>query len=437
MRTIITHVATVCFLALAIVACKKDDKDTNPVAPPSNSKLLTVAEVKSKYTNAAVTLDDNIKIKGVVISDRDNGNIDSNKIVIQEATNKPGILINLTTKMHTFKAGDVVEVGVSRQKLDLFDGDLAIVDLAVDSVRKTGTDNIQPRVATVKQVQDSAKAWSSTLVTINNGLFDPGNEIFMGTADFTDATGTLKSTTLQQASFKVRPLPYHEVKLTGIVRMHAGNVNVDMTSWYITFFDITDYKPAYTITEDFQQWPLSATSNFQIRTGAWDGYNVLAHSKSDIRDGSYSSRGRILRLFTVGSTITIPRLKGLKSVTVVFAGSLTDTAFGSYSYQDEVLPYNPNRDNVGVKLEIKSWGGLIVSNTYTTTELGKFNTVTFLVKKEDLATMDIDLDSNERLSIENGSSATRRGKPTAVVIDKVILGFDQKDPGIDAALWDK
>lgn len=437
MKTIITHVATVCFLALAIAACKKDDNNnTAPVVPPSGSKLTTIAEVKSKYTNAAVTLENGIKIKGVVISDRDNGNIDSNKIVIQEGTGQPGILINLTTKMHTFKAGDVVEVGVSRQKLDLFDGDLSIIDLPVDSVRKTGTDVIQPRIATVKQVLDSATAWSGTLVTINNGLFT-GGEIFQGTVDFADATGIVKSTTSNEASFKVRPLPFHEVNLTGIVRMHDGTVNVDMTSWYITFFDITDYKPAYTITEDFQQWPSQAATNPQLRTGVWSASSMIMYDKPTIQDGSYSTRNRILRGNSISSFLTLPMLKGLKSVTVVFAGSVTDTAFGSYAYQDELLSFNPDRDDVGVKLDLINWGGLITSAPYTTKELGKFHSVTYLVKKEDLATMDVDLDVNERLSIRNASSGTRRGNVTAVVIDKVILGFDQKDPGIDPALWDK
>lgn len=435
MKTNIKHFAAAGFLALTIAACKKDDKDAPPT-PPANRTAVAIGSVKSKYVNAAVTLDNNIMIKGIVISDLDNGNIEANKIVIQEGNDKRGIIIKLKADTHSFKPGDVVEVGVSRQKLDMLNGELAIVDLATDSIKKTGRDTILPRTATAKQVLDSAAAWSGTLVTINNGLFDPGNEIFSGTVDYTDATGTVKSTTLNGASFRIRPIPYHEAKLTGIVRKHEETVSVDMRSWYITFFDVADYQPAYTITEDFQQWTATSSTTATMRTGIWNCLSMMAYAKSAIQDGSYSTRNRILRGNTTGAYITIPRLKGLKSVTVVFSGSVTDTVYGGNSQETEALPFNASRDDVGVNLTIISYGGLIQGIPYTIKELGKFHTVTFLVKKEDLATMDIDLDSNERLSIRNASSPTRRSKATAIVIDKVILGFDQKDPGIDPTLWD-
>jgi len=437
MKTIIKHFTAAGLMALVVMSCKKNnDKDNTPDPPVSNSKLISIAELKLKYSNAALTLEENIKIKGVVISDLDNGNIVPGQIVIQEASDKPGIIINLQKGTHTFKSGDVVEVAVSRQKLDKVEGELSIVGLALDSIRKTGTGNIQPRVVTAKQLQDNADAWNATLVTINNGLFDTGNEIFMGTVDFTDATGTVKSTTLQTASFYIRPLPYHEANLNGIVRKHSEEINIDMRSWYITFFDIAtaDYKPVYTITEDFQQWGMPSNP---LKTGVWLSYGFSIYGKSTIKDGSYSSRASILRGIIGGSYLTIPMFKGLKSVTIVFSGSLTDTAYGTNSTDLVNLPFSTTRDYVGAKLSIINYGGLVEGTVYKMNEVGKFHTVTFLVKKEDLATMDIDVDTNARVTIKNASSGTRNGKATAIVIDKVVLGFDQKDPGIDATLWDK
>jgi uncharacterized lipoprotein YehR (DUF1307 family) len=100
MKTIKTMKQTLFVLAIAlsIVSCKKN----NEVIPVS---AITITDLKALSTGASVKVPDGKKISGIVISDISAKNVDSKTVVLQEAADKPGIIINFDAAQ-TFMLGD-------------------------------------------------------------------------------------------------------------------------------------------------------------------------------------------------------------------------------------------------------------------------------------------------------------------------------------------
>jgi hypothetical protein len=174
--------------------------------------------VKQLYPGSGnYTLGNEMKIKGIVISDKANGNISGQNIAIQDATG--GIVVRFTTTTGIPSLGDEIEVNISGQTLSEYPttngGILQIGNLLTAKYIKTGTGTITPRIATLKQVNDSLEAWESTLVTVNNVTFPTGT--YSGSKVITDATGSITLYTMTGASFATSTLPTTPVSVTAIV----------------------------------------------------------------------------------------------------------------------------------------------------------------------------------------------------------------------------
>ncbi|HQW47361.1 MAG: hypothetical protein IPL09_12695 [Bacteroidetes bacterium] len=198
-------------------------RDTNDVKMygtrcSGNLNLVTIKSVKQLYPGSGnYTLGNEMKIKGIVISDKANGNISGQNIAIQDATG--GIVVRFTTTTGIPSLGDEIEVNISGQTLSEYPttngGILQIGNLLTAKYIKTGTGTITPRIATLKQVNDSLEAWESTLVTVNNVTFPTGT--YSGSKVITDATGSITLYTMTGASFATSTLPTTPVSVTAIV----------------------------------------------------------------------------------------------------------------------------------------------------------------------------------------------------------------------------
>lgn len=198
-------------------------RDTNDVKMygtrcSGNLNLVTIKSVKQLYPGSGnYTLGNEMKIKGIVISDKANGNISGQNIAIQDATG--GIVVRFTTTTGIPSLGDEIEVNISGQTLSEYPttngGILQIGNLLTAKYIKTGTGTVTPRIATLKQVNDSLEAWESTLVTVNNVTFPTGT--YSGSKVITDATGSITLYTMTGASFATSTLPTTPVSVTAIV----------------------------------------------------------------------------------------------------------------------------------------------------------------------------------------------------------------------------
>ena len=177
-------------------------------------ELITIAEVRDVFNNGGVEGPADKKIRGVVISDKDNGNIDVRNLIIQDASG--GIVVRFQSP-HNFALGEEVDVVVAGQELSEFNGLLQVNNLANELAKSNGAGTLPtPRAASVPEVLNNLEAWESTLVQISDATIT-GAATFNGTATVNDGAGSIAMFTRTGASFSGDPLPAGPVTPTAIV----------------------------------------------------------------------------------------------------------------------------------------------------------------------------------------------------------------------------
>ncbi len=164
-----------------------------PVPPPPAATLTTIANIRSQYTGSSTTVSGSYKITGVVISNSLFQNLNSQNVVIQDATG--GIVVRFDAT-HSFALGDSIVVNVTGQSLSEYNGLLQVggtspyIPIAYGT--KVGTGTITPRIVTAADLianMAGTQSWESTLIKINNVTFSTTN--FTATTNVVDATGTV------------------------------------------------------------------------------------------------------------------------------------------------------------------------------------------------------------------------------------------------------
>lgn len=207
-------------MTLSVAACKK--KDNPQPIPPVEVKTITITDLRALSTGASVKVPDGRKVKGVVISDASAKNIDVKTVVLQEATDKPGIIVTFDAAQ-TFALGDEVELTISNQTLAQVSGEIVLQNIPAANAKKTGTGTITARTTTIADITTNKAAWDGTLVTIADGMFS-GNGKFTGTLTYGIGNGTIKSAIIGGAVFENTDYPALIPGLTGIVRVSGNDV---------------------------------------------------------------------------------------------------------------------------------------------------------------------------------------------------------------------
>jgi hypothetical protein len=196
-------------------------RDTNDVAfggprCNSNASLFTIRQIRDMYTGTSQTIGSGYKVKGIVISDKVNKNINSQNIALQDATG--GIVLRFESGATLPSLNDEVEVFISGGSLSVFNGVLQVSNLNSSNISKTGTGSVTPRVATIRQLLDSLDVWESTLVKVNNALFTSSGT-YNGNRKIVDAatTDTITHFAFSAATFSGTTVPTTPVSLTGIL----------------------------------------------------------------------------------------------------------------------------------------------------------------------------------------------------------------------------
>ncbi|MBK8845245.1 MAG: hypothetical protein IPO27_01310 [Bacteroidetes bacterium] len=165
--------------------------------------LTTLDSIRTDFNNGITVVNGSKKIKGIVISDKDNGNVDTRNMFIQDS--KGGIVVRFAAT-HAFALNDEVEVDVSGMTLSEFNGLLQITNVPNANAAKTGTGTITPKAATVQDIINNQEAWESTLViisnaTINNGIAVGYNSGGSSGLPISDGTNNAILYTRTQATF--------------------------------------------------------------------------------------------------------------------------------------------------------------------------------------------------------------------------------------------
>lgn len=209
------------------------------IRDPQDVSSMTVARCTPLTTYTSVSIQDlrgqfggsttsaTGKIKGIVISDKENGNWQRRNLVIQEP-NGAGITIRFDDD-HSFGLGDYVEVKVEGGTLGEYNDLLQVSSLPL--CRATALPNpsnlsIAPRVATMADINTNGEAWESTLVKVQNASLSGAPTYGILGVMASDPTGSLTLYTSSFASFAQAPLPTGTGELTAVVGDHTSGTQL-------------------------------------------------------------------------------------------------------------------------------------------------------------------------------------------------------------------
>jgi hypothetical protein len=185
----------------------------------TGGNLVSIMSLREAYNSGSTAAPDDSKIQGVVISDRANGNINGQNIVIQDGT--AGIVVRFS-QAHSFDLGESVEIVVSGQELSDFNGLTQVNNLALGNATSLGNGTLPaPREATVAELLANGDDWESTLVRINMATMNGGPTYGDGVT-VADGTGSIAMFTFFSASFSGNTIPSSEGTLTAILSDFNG-----------------------------------------------------------------------------------------------------------------------------------------------------------------------------------------------------------------------
>lgn len=186
-----------------------------------NQELITIAAIRNLYQGSTMSLPQNKKIKGVIISDKDNSNITSKNAFIMDASGA-GIVMRFTSN-NSLVLGAEVEVNVSGLELSEFNGLLQINNVPNDNAFYLGQGILpQPIVVTIDDILDDFEEFEAKLVRIMNVTItkDGGYTDYAYTTKLNDGTGVMDMFTTAYASFANQNFPTVPVHITGIVSQY-------------------------------------------------------------------------------------------------------------------------------------------------------------------------------------------------------------------------
>lgn len=186
---------------------------------PVGGVLTNISDIRGYFTGSPATLPADLKIKGVVISDRLNENLNSRNLYIQDASG--GIVVRFVAT-HCYDVGDEIEINVSGQEVSEFNGLRQVNNVPLEYALLVGSGkDVTPRVATVAEINANYNTWESTLVQIQAASIT-GGATYSGNRTVTDATGSIAMFTQSGASFSGVALPSAAVTVTAIVSDFNG-----------------------------------------------------------------------------------------------------------------------------------------------------------------------------------------------------------------------
>lgn len=164
------------------------------------------------WQGSDVTIPSGKIVKGIVVSDRAQGNCDPKNLVVQDSTG--GIVVRFSAN-HTFNTGDEVQIDLSGLTLTSYNGLIEVLNTPSAAATTTGTGTVTPRVVTIQQVLANANLYESTLLTVQNATVSGTGGTYSGSKQLNDGTGTLTLYTRSQATFATTTLPTGNLSFTG------------------------------------------------------------------------------------------------------------------------------------------------------------------------------------------------------------------------------
>jgi hypothetical protein len=192
-------------------------RDTNDVnftlerCGGTSGSQVSIQDLRAQYTGTSVTLSSGF-VKGIVISDIANKNINSQNMVVQDGTY--GIVLRFKSAI-SVPLGSEVKVGLTGGSLGEYQNLLQVDKLENTNVEVLATGkSVTPKILSISQI-DFAKD-ESTLVKIANASLSGGTK-YSDKLKIKDATGELELFTFAAATFGSTAIKTGSVTVTAIV----------------------------------------------------------------------------------------------------------------------------------------------------------------------------------------------------------------------------
>lgn len=187
-------------------------------------ELISLMEVRELFEGGAASAPADRKIRGVVVSDKDNGNITGRNLVLQDES---GGLVVRFDDLHNFSYGEEIEIVISSQELSEYNGLFQVNEVPMGNATSFGNGMLPaPRAATIQEIKENLEDWESTVVRISGVIFTGGGT-FDGSNTIEDASGQITIYTRGDATFSGNAVPAGEVTITALVsQFNDPQVNI-------------------------------------------------------------------------------------------------------------------------------------------------------------------------------------------------------------------
>ncbi|MBK6364208.1 MAG: hypothetical protein IPN49_08635 [Saprospiraceae bacterium] len=186
---------------------------TNKRCGEREGNQISIRELRDNYENGINVIPAGTYLKGVVISDYTQGNIQNQNIVVQDGD--AGIVCRFGSVPNT-PLGTEVRVNLTGLSMSEFNGLLQVSNIPLGNLVIIGPGTLpQPKVLKINQLESNAH--ESTLIKIVDAEFKGGTTYGTQGVTIEDNSGSVQVFTRTQSTFSSAPIKTGKVKVTAIV----------------------------------------------------------------------------------------------------------------------------------------------------------------------------------------------------------------------------
>lgn len=341
-----------------------------------NETKLNIMDLRNQFTGTALTIGSYF-IEGTVISDKSTANINSQNLVIQDATG--GVLVRFSAA-HNFNLGDVVKIIITGNSLEEYKKTLQVNNAVLANASKTGSGSITPLVLTMAQIRANFETYESTLVKIKGATIPSGT--YSGSKTISDNTSSLTLYTANTATFAGNAMPGASADIIGYLanfdttaQLQIRNPLTDVSSsggggggTSKTIMEIRNMHAG--VSKIFgANYEITGTVISDKDSGQWTALNLIIQDNSGgiiirIASGTPTfAKGDIVKV-TLGATDSLTTYQGGLQIKTALA-NITKTGSGSITPRvATITDINTNFANWESTL-VTIQGGTFASGTFS------------------------------------------------------------------------
>ncbi|MDO4228468.1 MAG: DUF5689 domain-containing protein [Capnocytophaga sp.] len=302
--------------------------------PSPTLTLKTVSEVRALYTSADVTIQDDIKIKVIVTSDKDSKNITGANAYAQDDT--AGIALRFTAT-HSYAMGTELEISLKGLTVKKFRNLLQIEGITTEKILNSQAATV-PTPKTITIAEAITGNYESQLVSIADAQFTDITKTYKGTQNIsTDCTNSLAVFTRNDATFANDNVSNKKGIITGILSVYDATIQLLLRNATDVNFT-TDYTDCNNSGGGGNSGGGSGTGNnifdFEDITTVSTSYKTegsltknnatLAYkARTDVGEYAINSKGVMLHTNTDNPYIKITLSNGIKTLKFKYKGAFS------------------------------------------------------------------------------------------------------------------